>query len=180
MDSDSNEEDDFSLEKLFEDGDVESSPTALSPNTEAPINTDHDATLMASHIAEAMKDSFDNEDTMLASQQREQVISEALDDSSDTVEKPGPATAQNSEIDLEELILATQGDDKLAETLQEALTLLERDYEDEFTASQILEQAAIDKVLQNPETELDLDLEIDIDIDIDIENDDTQTQHKKG
>jgi hypothetical protein len=44
-----------------------------------------------------------------------------------------------------------KGDDEdegLSATLQEALNLLERDYEEEFAASQILERSSLEKSLQ--------------------------------
>ncbi|MFQ5634965.1 MAG: FimV family protein [Gammaproteobacteria bacterium] len=47
-----------------------------------------------------------------------------------------------------ELSIIGDGDDDLSETLHEALALLERDYEDEFTASQILERSALEKSLR--------------------------------
>lgn len=55
--------------------------------------------------------------------------------------------------DLSEL---PDSDDNLSESLHEALALLERDYEDEFTASQILERSALEKSLQE-ELERDAD-----------------------
>jgi hypothetical protein len=41
----------------------------------------------------------------------------------------------------------------MSKTLYDALTLLERDYEDEFTASQILERSAIKKSLETMDGE---------------------------
>lgn len=50
--------------------------------------------------------------------------------------------------ELDDLPHGQDEDDGLSETLQEALDLLERDYEDEFTASQILERSALEKSLK--------------------------------
>ena len=56
-----------------------------------------------------------------------------------------------AEINLQELIKGAAEDESLSQTLHEALSLLERDYEDEFTASQILERREIEKALQDEE-----------------------------
>lgn len=51
----------------------------------------------------------------------------------------------------------TQGDEtKLSATLQEALSLLEQDFENELTASQIIDQSAIKQALDNDEEELEV------------------------
>jgi len=59
--------------------------------------------------------------------------------------------------DLSELPLGRDGGDDLSETLQEALNLLERDYEDEFTASQIIERSTLEKSLQEERDKAELD-----------------------
>ncbi|MFW2405343.1 MAG: FimV family protein [Gammaproteobacteria bacterium] len=46
------------------------------------------------------------------------------------------------------LPMSDEEDDNLSATLQEALNLLERDFEEEFTASQILERSSLEKSLQ--------------------------------
>jgi Tfp pilus assembly protein FimV len=73
-----------------------------------------------------------------------------------TVEQPRPnlrraAAALNPSdtgtIDLHALAASGSQDQRQAQTLLEALTLLERDYEEELTASQILDQSAVRKAL---------------------------------
>lgn len=52
------------------------------------------------------------------------------------------------EADFGGLPMTDDEDDNLSATLQEALNLLERDYEEEFTASQILERSSLEKSLK--------------------------------
>ncbi len=63
-----------------------------------------------------------------------------------TVEQPRPnleATAQSATVDLRTLATSATADQQQAQTLLEALTLLERDYEEELTASQVLDMSAM-------------------------------------
>ncbi len=63
-----------------------------------------------------------------------------------TVEQPRPnleATAQSPTVDLRTLATSATRDQQQAQTLLEALTLLERDYEEELTASQVLDMSAM-------------------------------------
>jgi hypothetical protein len=61
----------------------------------------------------------------------------------------------DEEVSLGALPKSSDEDDELSETLYDALTLLEHDYEDEFTASQILERTAIKESLATMEAEQD-------------------------
>ncbi|MEQ1800568.1 MAG: LysM peptidoglycan-binding domain-containing protein [Gammaproteobacteria bacterium] len=64
----------------------------------------------------------------------------------DTVDQPRPdlsATAQSPTVDLRTLASSATSDQQQAQTLLEALTLLERDYEEELTASQVLDMSAV-------------------------------------
>ena len=68
----------------------------------------------------------------------------------ETVEQPRPrpsTTAEDGTLDLQALSAAATKDKDQAQTLLEALTLLQRDYEDELTASQVLEQSAVRAIL---------------------------------
>ena len=68
----------------------------------------------------------------------------------ETVEQPRPnrsTTGENGTLDLAALTAAATRDQDQAQTLLEALTLLQRDYEDELTASQVLEQSAVRAIL---------------------------------
>lgn len=56
---------------------------------------------------------------------------------SDALVTPVEDTAEH--LDLQSLATSADGDEKLSQTLMEALTLLERDYEDELTASQVVD-----------------------------------------
>jgi len=63
-----------------------------------------------------------------------------------TVDQPRPnleATAQSPTVDLRTLATSATKDQQQAQTLLEALTLLERDYEEELTASQVLDMSAV-------------------------------------
>lgn len=58
-----------------------------------------------------------------------------------TVEQPRPNL--DPTVDLRTLASSATGDEQQAQTLLEALTLLERDYEEELTASQVLDMSAV-------------------------------------
>lgn len=63
-----------------------------------------------------------------------------------TIDQPRPgleATAQSPTVDLRTLATSATKDQQQAQTLLEALTLLERDYEEELTASQVLDMSAV-------------------------------------
>lgn len=67
-----------------------------------------------------------------------------------TIDQPRPnleATAQAPTVDLRTLATAATKDQQQAQTLLEALTLLERDYEEELTASQVLDMSAVREAL---------------------------------
>jgi pilus assembly protein FimV len=67
-----------------------------------------------------------------------------------TLEQPRPnfeATVQSPTVDLRTLAASASRDEQQAQTLLEALTLLERDYEEELTASQVLDRSAIREAL---------------------------------
>lgn len=69
-----------------------------------------------------------------------------------TVEQPRPgleATVQSPTVDLRSLATSATRDQQQAQTLLEALTLLERDYEEELTASQVLDMSAMRDALAN-------------------------------
>jgi len=60
-------------------------------------------------------------------------------------------TDATADLDLQGLA-DSQGDEtRLSDTLQEALTLLEKDFENELTASQIIDQSAIKQALEEEE-----------------------------
>jgi hypothetical protein len=54
-------------------------------------------------------------------------------------------------VDIHALSAAASKDEQQAQTLLEALTLLERDYEEELTASQVLDMSAVRKMLGDDE-----------------------------
>ena len=71
---------------------------------------------------------------------------------SQTVEQPRPDTdrlSQTGSVDLHALASSATKDQQQAQTLLEALTLLERDYEQELTASQIVDMSAMRAALGN-------------------------------
>jgi hypothetical protein len=62
-----------------------------------------------------------------------------------------PVLSETHELDLKQLAeaaAAAKSDGIFSETLMEALTLLEKDYEEEFTARQIVDQDAMLKALE--------------------------------
>ncbi len=67
----------------------------------------------------------------------------------DDEENPDIDLDDTSDIDLNSLASSAVYDDKLSATLQEALTLLEQDYEEELTASQILTVDAAEEALRD-------------------------------
>jgi hypothetical protein len=67
--------------------------------------------------------------------------------------------AQTAEVDLAKLAEAADNDDALSATLMEALTLLEKDYEEEMTASQVIDRKVLEKRLEE-ESELDIDASV--------------------
>ena len=67
-----------------------------------------------------------------------------------TVEQPRPnpsPAGPDGTLDLQTLSASATKDKDQAQTLLEALTLLQRDYEDELTASQVLDQSAVRAIL---------------------------------
>jgi hypothetical protein len=83
---------------------------------------------------------LDHEDTVLAA-----------------VEQSSPDATATKEIDLQALAETAHDDEKLSETLMEALTLLERDYEHELTASQMIDREQLDKALHDKEVDEEVD-----------------------
>ncbi len=59
------------------------------------------------------------------------------------------ATSQSGTVDIHALAASATKDQQQAQTLLEALTLLERDYEEELTASQVLDMSAVRQALGN-------------------------------
>lgn len=57
------------------------------------------------------------------------------------------STSDSGTVDIHALASASNKDEQQAQTLLEALTLLERDYEEELTASQVLDMSAVRKAL---------------------------------
>jgi hypothetical protein len=82
----------------------------------------------------------DHEDTVLAA-----------------VEQSSPDATATKEFDLQALAETANEDEKLSETLMEALTLLERDYEHELTASQMIDREQLDKALRDKEVDEEAD-----------------------
>ena len=80
-----------------------------------------------------------------------------IDGAAMTVESEQITSNAAEETSLDALPKSSEEDDMLSETLYDALTLLDNDYEDEFTASQILERTAIKKSLADLDEENDDD-----------------------
>jgi hypothetical protein len=76
-----------------------------------------------------------------------------IDGADDTRASVKITSDEDEETRFDDLPIAAEEDDEMSKTLYDALTLLERDYEDEFTASQILERSAIKKSLETMDGE---------------------------
>jgi hypothetical protein len=74
---------------------------------------------------------------------------------------PEPTTEASTEptgsLDLQSMVAGSTGNAKLSRTLEEALSLLERDYEDELTASQIIDRESLDAALKDSDATSDDD-----------------------
>ena len=71
-----------------------------------------------------------------------------------TTDRARPAmtsTADSGTVDIHALTAAAGNDEQQAQTLLKALTLLERDYEEELTASQVLDMSAVREILGDHE-----------------------------
>lgn len=82
-----------------------------------------------------------------------------IDQNAETAESERITSPADEEISLDALPKGTEEDDEMSKTLYDAMTLLEHDYEDEFTASQILERSAIKKSLATMDDQTDDDAE---------------------
>jgi hypothetical protein len=59
------------------------------------------------------------------------------------------ATSPSGTVDIHSLAASATSNERQSQTLLEALTLLERDYEEELTASQVLDMSAVRAALGN-------------------------------
>ncbi len=123
-------------------------PTTEMPSGQPDFVIDEDAEASARHqddIETSLRDALDNTiedidpDKMFATSSN---LSDDFDDASPTAEAPEATIG-----DLNAL-QSYDDEDGLSETLHEALSLLERDFEEEFTASQILERSEINRSLE--------------------------------
>jgi hypothetical protein len=114
------------LESLFDDV-APALPESLEPVGDvAEASLDLDLSAAASADDATVEQNWGS-DTQLAPTQRAAAVAAAKNDP--TAEK----------LDLHALASSADGDEQLSQTLMEALTLLERDYEDELTASQVVD-----------------------------------------
>ena len=130
---------------------VQADDTIFDPSAEIPGDAMPDVFDPTGGVDESLMDTFDENlsnidpDEMFATGKLtgNDVIGDAdLDVLAETINSP--ANDQTMAMELDDL---PTGDD-MSETLQEALELLERDYEDEFTASQIIERATLEEALK--------------------------------
>jgi hypothetical protein len=145
------------VEEIFAEADQPlSTPTPPEASTQPELSQND---LLSGPTAEMPKfDSDVDEQTaeMPAAPSDETVINtaaDALDEFIDEARTQGssPALTETRELDLKKLTeaaAAAESDDNLSETLAEALTMLEKDYEEEFTASCIVDQDAMLKALE--------------------------------
>ena len=124
----------------------------IDPTTDIPIDptADVDSTLM-----QAFTEELDQIDPELFGG------SAQIDGAAEMTESEQITNHAAEETSLDALPKSSEEDDILSETLYDALTLLEHDYEDEFTASQILERSAIKKSLATLDGEKENDDEAD-------------------
>lgn len=128
--------DDVMLSELFDD-DLSHLPAESDLPVEAFMDDDMDSPAALAPTAELPHFNEVTEDEMLAGTV-EQPTAELVG-----LEDEADETAQLDMMTLSQ----TAEDTKLSATLREALTLLERDYEDELTASQVIDREAISKAL---------------------------------
>jgi len=73
---------------------------------------------------------------------------DSTSDQTTDLARPGTtSTSDTGSVDIHALAAAASKDEQQAQTLLEALTLLERDYEEELTASQVLDMSAVRKMM---------------------------------
>jgi Tfp pilus assembly protein FimV len=119
------------------------------------------------HVTAELEELFDSTDTTIQKRlNAEKTIAarslgtDLQDDDAPALAKPGSgvdflvgdpadedATSQSGTVDIHALAASATKDQQQAQTLLEALTLLERDYEEELTASQVLDMSAVREAL---------------------------------
>jgi hypothetical protein len=123
---------DADLARLFDDDGLSSAasfdPTDVSPvAASADQALDLDLTGAMTDDEQAADIAWVGDETRLAQTQKALATDDTMEEN----------TAE--QLDLQALASSADTDEKLSQTLMEALTLLERDYEDELTASQVLD-----------------------------------------
>jgi hypothetical protein len=128
-------------EEIFDpSGELPQSPDSdiIDPTTDLPIDPTAEVDL---NLMQAFTEELEQVDPELFGG------SAQIDGAAETTEAEQITSHAAEETSLDALPKSSEEDDILSETLYDALTLLEHDYEDEFTASQILERSAIKKAL---------------------------------
>lgn len=120
-------EDDPDLMRLFDEDHALALPDTVEVETgHTTTGLDLDLTGAVADSRTAEQPGWGDSDTQLAPTQQAPVARSAIADT-------------GGALDLQALASSADGDEKLSQTLMEALTLLERDYEEELTASQIVD-----------------------------------------
>jgi LysM repeat protein len=131
---------DVELDKLFADEHAFALPDGLdTPGGMAEFDLDLDLTDAAPESPVDLAPSRAQGDTSPPSRR-----------ATDGPVAPAEDTAEH--LDLQSLASSAEGDEKLSQTLMEALTLLERDYEAELTASQIVDLSQLPANTLEPPT----------------------------
>ncbi|RMF99197.1 MAG: hypothetical protein D6727_00675 [Gammaproteobacteria bacterium] len=136
--------DEVELTELF-DEELAESPETGSPAGDAAAGTSGDETVEELGPTAELPHFNDSDAAMTA----------AIGDSEETAElaELGDESLDTGGLTLEQLAQAelSAEDTRLSQTLRDALTLLERDYEDELTASQIIDRDALKNALDQKE-----------------------------
>jgi hypothetical protein len=133
------------LEELFDGTDTTIRKRLHAKKTAAPRSTGSEAKDPRKPAASAPGSSVD----FLVGELPED-HDEAMASQTEDLARPDiRSTSDSGTVDIHALAAAATRDQQQAQTLLEALTLLERDYEEELTASQVLDMSAVRKALGN-------------------------------
>ncbi len=145
------------VEEIFAEADQPlSTPTPPEASTQPELSQDNLLGAPTAAMPKFNNDADEQTAEMPAAPTDETVINTAADALDEFIDEAptqvsSPVLSETHELDLKQLAeaaAAAKSDDIFSETLMEALTLLEKDYEEEFTARQIVDQDAMLKALE--------------------------------
>ncbi|MEO8444516.1 MAG: LysM peptidoglycan-binding domain-containing protein [Gammaproteobacteria bacterium] len=124
--------------------------TVAANYTPAPVAAQQPLPEVSEDITNELEELFESTDTTIQKRLHAEktVATRSLPGGSRDAAEDDPMERTGT-VDLHALAAAASADQQQAQTLLEALTLLERDYEEELTASQVLDMSAVRKALGN-------------------------------